>query len=157
MVIWRASRGQVENPQQTHGLHHTPDRHQPWSSGPDSQPQPFFSEPFLVCGCHWWPLGYLNNFEVSITSNNSMGGILKSGVQVCAVVLSGRCMATKSMCFCDPCLEKDITLTISIKNTGNSYRLALPKLYEACETSRKYEHSTMPEKILQLRAQMTMG
>lgn len=45
VMIWGTSRGgQVETPQQTHSLHHTPDMYQPWSSGPASQPHSFFSE-----------------------------------------------------------------------------------------------------------------
>lgn len=126
-----------------------------WPCLPATSPLPW--QLFLLCGCDWCPLGSLNNLEVSTTLNNSTGGVLKSGGQVCAVVLSGRCMATKPMCFCDPCLEKDITLTISKQNTANRHRLALPNLCEACETLRKYVHSTMPEIIIQCRAQMTMG
>lgn len=59
---------------------------------------------------------------------------------MCAVVFSGRWMATKPMCFCGPCLEKDITLTISTKNTANSHRFALPKLCETCETLTRCVH-----------------
>lgn len=66
-------------------------------------------------------------------------------------------MATKSMCFCDPCLEKGFTLAISNKSPVNTTGLHWAKLYEACETSRKYVHSTVPEIIMQCRAQMTMG
>jgi len=65
--------------------------------------------------------------------NDNMGRILNARGQVCAVVVSGSCMATKPMRLCDPGLDKDIILGISTKNTISSHRLALPMLCEDCE------------------------
>lgn len=109
---------------------------------------PLLGQSFLVCGCDLvlsWSSQQLRGFHhLKQQHGKNFEG---TGASMCAMVVSGSWMATRLMCPCHLCLDKDITLGISTKNTASSHRLALPTLCEGCEPLRKHAHTTMPKLI----------